>query len=79
MFTSPNYPSKYPPDRECIYIIEGEEWGGHTPRCCGWAVSMHRIAVKSGIKLIIEISRDELKTSTLQELKTHEQLSLPGS
>lgn len=24
-FTSPNYPSKYPPDRECIYIIEGEE------------------------------------------------------
>lgn len=25
VFTSPNYPSKYPPDRECIYIIEGEE------------------------------------------------------
>ena len=24
IFTSPNYPSKYPPDRECIYIIEGE-------------------------------------------------------
>lgn len=22
-FTSPNYPSKYPPDRECVYIIEG--------------------------------------------------------
>ncbi|XP_072323246.1 neuropilin and tolloid-like protein 1 isoform X8 [Scyliorhinus torazame] len=21
-FTSPNYPNKYPPDRECIYIIE---------------------------------------------------------
>lgn len=25
IFTSPNYPSKYPPDRECIYIIEGEK------------------------------------------------------
>lgn len=25
VFTSPNYPSKYPPDRECIYIIEGEQ------------------------------------------------------
>lgn len=24
VFTSPNYPSKYPPDRECIYIIEGK-------------------------------------------------------
>lgn len=24
IFTSPNYPSKYPPDRECIYIIEGK-------------------------------------------------------
>lgn len=24
VFTSPNYPSKYPPDRECVYIIEGE-------------------------------------------------------
>lgn len=23
-FTSPNYPEKYPPERECIYIIEGE-------------------------------------------------------
>lgn len=23
VFTSPNYPEKYPPDRECIYIIEG--------------------------------------------------------
>lgn len=22
-FTSPNYPEKYPPERECIYIIEG--------------------------------------------------------
>ena len=28
-FTSPNYPEKYPADRECIYIIEGEaaHWG----------------------------------------------------
>lgn len=24
VFTSPNYPSKYPPDRECVYIIEGK-------------------------------------------------------
>lgn len=23
-FTSPNYPEKYPPDRECVYIIEGD-------------------------------------------------------
>lgn len=23
LFTSPNYPNKYPPERECIYIIEG--------------------------------------------------------
>lgn len=23
-FTSPNYPEKYPPDRECTYIIEGQ-------------------------------------------------------
>lgn len=23
-FTSPNYPDKYPPERECVYIIEGE-------------------------------------------------------
>lgn len=23
-FTSPNYPEKYPPERECVYIIEGE-------------------------------------------------------
>lgn len=23
-FTSPNYPNKYPPERECVYIIEGE-------------------------------------------------------
>lgn len=22
-FTSPNYPEKYPPERECVYIIEG--------------------------------------------------------
>ncbi|XP_062057784.1 neuropilin and tolloid-like protein 1 isoform X4 [Lepus europaeus] len=28
IFTSPNYPSKYPPDRECIYIIEA------APRQC---------------------------------------------
>ncbi|KAG3293741.1 neuropilin and tolloid like 1, transcript variant X1 [Ictidomys tridecemlineatus] len=28
VFTSPNYPSKYPPDRECIYIIEA------APRQC---------------------------------------------
>ncbi|KAE8598235.1 hypothetical protein XENTR_v10016764 [Xenopus tropicalis] len=27
-FTSPNYPNKYPPDRECIYIIEA------APRQC---------------------------------------------
>ncbi|XP_006903417.1 PREDICTED: neuropilin and tolloid-like protein 1-like [Elephantulus edwardii] len=27
-FTSPNYPSKYPPDRECVYIIEA------APRQC---------------------------------------------
>lgn len=24
IFTSPNYPNKYPPDRECVYIIEGK-------------------------------------------------------
>lgn len=23
-FTSPNFPEKYPPDRECTYIIEGQ-------------------------------------------------------
>lgn len=23
-FTSPNYPEKYPPERECVYIIEGD-------------------------------------------------------
>lgn len=23
-FTSPNYPEKYPPEKECVYIIEGE-------------------------------------------------------
>lgn len=23
-FNSPNYPEKYPPNRECTYIIEGE-------------------------------------------------------
>ncbi|KAL6032922.1 hypothetical protein STEG23_032693, partial [Scotinomys teguina] len=28
VFTSPNYPSKYPPDRECVYIIEA------APRQC---------------------------------------------
>ncbi|KAK7163144.1 hypothetical protein R3I93_007249 [Phoxinus phoxinus] len=28
VFTSPNYPEKYPPDRECIYIIEA------APRQC---------------------------------------------
>ncbi|MBN3304033.1 NETO1 protein, partial [Amia calva] len=28
LFTSPNYPSKYPPERECIYIIEA------APRQC---------------------------------------------
>ncbi|XP_029402807.1 neuropilin and tolloid-like protein 1 isoform X2 [Mus pahari] len=28
IFTSPNYPSKYPPDRECVYIIEA------APRQC---------------------------------------------
>ncbi|XP_050797782.1 neuropilin and tolloid-like protein 1 isoform X6 [Gopherus flavomarginatus] len=28
IFTSPNYPNKYPPDRECIYIIEA------APRQC---------------------------------------------
>ncbi|XP_034038471.1 neuropilin and tolloid-like protein 1 [Thalassophryne amazonica] len=27
-FTSPNYPEKYPPERECIYIIEA------SPRQC---------------------------------------------
>nr|XP_037843931.1 neuropilin and tolloid-like protein 1 isoform X4 [Chlorocebus sabaeus] len=26
IFTSPNYPSKYPPDRECIYIIEDPDF-----------------------------------------------------
>lgn len=25
LFTSPSYPNKYPPDRECIYIIEGKK------------------------------------------------------
>ncbi|KAE8598242.1 hypothetical protein XENTR_v10016764 [Xenopus tropicalis] len=25
-FTSPNYPNKYPPDRECIYIIEDPDF-----------------------------------------------------
>lgn len=25
IFTSPNYPNKYPPDRECVYIIEGDQ------------------------------------------------------
>lgn len=24
LFTSPNYPNKYPPETECIYIIEGK-------------------------------------------------------
>ena len=24
VFTSPNYPSKYPPETECVYILEGE-------------------------------------------------------
>lgn len=24
LFTSPNYPSKYPPDTECVYILEGK-------------------------------------------------------
>ncbi|XP_060100053.1 neuropilin and tolloid-like protein 1 isoform X2 [Heteronotia binoei] len=28
VFTSPNYPNKYPPDRECVYIIEA------APRQC---------------------------------------------
>ncbi|XP_075069341.1 neuropilin and tolloid-like protein 1 isoform X2 [Mixophyes fleayi] len=28
IFTSPNYPNKYPPDRECVYIIEA------APRQC---------------------------------------------
>ncbi len=23
LFTSPNYPNKYPPDTECVYILEG--------------------------------------------------------
>ncbi|KAG8133423.1 hypothetical protein E2320_011201, partial [Naja naja] len=26
IFTSPNYPNKYPPDRECVYIIEEPSW-----------------------------------------------------
>lgn len=24
LFTSPNYPNKYPPDTECVYILEGK-------------------------------------------------------
>ena len=24
IFTSPNYPNKYPPDTECVYILEGK-------------------------------------------------------
>lgn len=24
LFTSPNYPNKYPPNTECVYILEGE-------------------------------------------------------
>ncbi|KAM9791933.1 neuropilin and tolloid-like protein 1 isoform 2-T2 [Syngnathus typhle] len=27
-FTSPNYPEKYPPERECVYIIEDPEFKG---------------------------------------------------
>ncbi|XP_057714243.1 neuropilin and tolloid-like protein 1 isoform X2 [Corythoichthys intestinalis] len=30
-FTSPNYPQKYPPERECIYIIEGRYCGQESP------------------------------------------------
>lgn len=28
LFTSPNYPNKYPPETECVYILEGkyERW-----------------------------------------------------
>lgn len=32
VFTSPNYPSKYPPDRECVYIIEGKSGENARPR-----------------------------------------------
>lgn len=24
LFTSPNFPNKYPPDTECVYILEGK-------------------------------------------------------
>lgn len=24
LFTSPNHPNKYPPNTECVYILEGE-------------------------------------------------------
>lgn len=24
LFTSPNYPNKYPPNTECVYILEGK-------------------------------------------------------
>lgn len=32
LFTSPNYPSKYPPDTECVYILEGKSvWAMNAP------------------------------------------------
>lgn len=73
VFTSPNYPSKYPPDRECIYIIEGEGLGPHLATSVlgtdcthvdatkiGFAhtyLSGNQITVLSGIKPIIGIIR----------------------
>lgn len=43
-FTSPNYPEKYPPERECVYIIEGEALiffflSSHVPRVTSAPIS----------------------------------------
>nr|XP_031530225.1 neuropilin and tolloid-like protein 1 [Vicugna pacos] len=56
IFTSPNYPSKYPPDHECIYIIEGEGGGARAGEDTGpslaisklWMENMHPDITKIG-------------------------------
>lgn len=30
-FSSPNYPNTYPPNKECLYVLEGNWWEAHSP------------------------------------------------
>lgn len=57
VFTSPNYPSKYPPDRECVYIIEGKS--RRSAQACGTSQSL-------AFSRLVRVPKCVMCTETLQ-------------